>query len=436
MLLKIGIIGSSSSLQKISKSLPLLKEKVESTLIECNEIDKIKKTYDRNHSLHHCIVFGGSLGIKEIMDSEYSESESPIYYLDYPENEFYKKLFEISNYNKKLDFSRVIIDFINSSNNYYGLHDVLKSKEFPYTCENLSFAHQFNEIIETHISLWKKGLTDLSITHIGSITNKLEKEGIPTIFMYPSQYSIVNQLTHIITDVQLFYLKENQPCFGSIMIDKADNSTDIEMKEIMLHKALLEYNKENPSLIIQKNPNLEIIISYGDLKEITKNFSCCFLQQYLQKTLKFKVNIGWGIGKDLHQAKLNAVNANKEAAHNFPGNSIIITASNEVIGPLGLEICHSYFNTTNTQFEKLSNILGITTLQINKIISILDKQHSNELAADDLAYHLGVTSRTANRILNKLEEKGAADVKFTKQEKLRGRPKKIYAVDLSKFIID
>ncbi|MET3291223.1 UNVERIFIED_CONTAM: putative ArsR family transcriptional regulator [Brevibacillus sp. OAP136] len=72
-------------------------------------------------------------------------------------------------------------------------------------------------------------------------------------------------------------------------------------------------------------------------------------------------------------------------------------------------------------------------LQIQKILAVLAKMKSSELTGEELAYHLGLTLRQANRILNKLEETGAAKVSYKKQEKLKGRPKKVYHIDFGTF---
>ena len=151
--------------------------------------------------------------------------------------------------------------------------------------------------------------------------------------------------------------------------------------------------------------------------------------QYLEETLPFHVNIGWGIGTTLYQAKKSAQTANKQAKSiDFPC-SYVITANEEVIGPLGYDTCLHYTNKVDPHLEKLSETLGLSILQIQKIIAVASKLQTNELTANDLAYYLGLTLRQANRILNKLEENGAVEITYRKQEKLRGRPKKVYKLN-------
>ncbi len=431
MLLRIGIIGSSFSITKIKKAVASLKGNCEFSFMECNYIDDIIDTYEKHCTFFHAIIFSGILGIQEVMSEKYPDPKIPVYYIELPESDFYKKLFEIVKTNRNLDLSRIFIDFLNKTNNFYDLHTVLNAEEFPIICDDKRFDLQFNEIIELHISLWREKKIDLSITYIGTIADKLRQEGIPTVFLYPSEKSILQQIIARITDLQLFYLKDLQPCIGVISIDKSDRSKNLEMKKLLLHKELLEFTKNKSVFIIQENDIFEIIISYKDLSKITKNFTCSLLEENLQQKLNFKVNIGWGIGTDLHKVKQNAKNANKEVSVKFPGSSFIITDENKIIGPLGEAFCNSYSNISNTEMFEKSKVSGITNLQIQKVMSVLEKLHSNNLSSDDLAFYLGVTVRTANRILNKLEKQGIAKITYTKQDKLRGRPKKNYTIDYS-----
>ncbi|NNV09857.1 HTH domain-containing protein, partial [Geobacillus sp. MMMUD3] len=107
-----------------------------------------------------------------------------------------------------------------------------------------------------------------------------------------------------------------------------------------------------------------------------------------------------------------------------------VTDSDQVIGPLGEETCLQYRNQITDYIQRWSEETDLSTLQLQKILAVLAKTESNELTADELAYHLGLTVRSANRILNRLEEKGVAKILYKKQEKLRGRPTKIYQIQL------
>ena len=72
----------------------------------------------------------------------------------------------------------------------------------------------------------------------------------------------------------------------------------------------------------------------------------------------------------------------------------------------------------------------LAPVTIQKLIGIINKLNTNELSASDIAYYLEITERSANKIINKLVSSGNASQLYTKSEKLRGRPKVVFAIDL------
>ncbi|MEH6948719.1 transcriptional regulator [Bacillus sp. JJ634] len=434
-MIKIGVITAPHSIEEIKQIEPLIQDQCELSFIPYRQLSEIKELYNSHHLFYDGILFSGELGYK-IWQQEGTVFQTPTYYLHIPEGDFYKRLFAISNANKHLNFSRVYIDSISKENNYMGLKEVLKKDEFPFSNEIEYSESIYEKTFQQHLSLWQQGKIDLSITRVSNIVELLNQAGIPNIFIFPSKASILEQIQQIINELQISNLLENQWTIGIITIENQDNISDLDFKQILLHKALLEFNeKEKPLSVIQKkHANFEVITSYAELKNLTNEFTECSLLQYLNQTLPFHVHIGWGIGTTLYAAKTSAQTANKQAkSNNFPC-SYVITANEEVIGPLGEETCLHFTNTVDPQLEKLSETLGISSLRIQKIMAVISKLQTNELTAEDLAYHLGLTLRQANRILNTLEEKGAAHISYRKQEKLRGRPKKVYKLDFEKLI--
>src|SRR3954470_17220245 len=105
---------------------------------------------------------------------------------------------------------------------------------------------------------------------------------------------------------------------------------------------------------------------------------------------------------------MSAETANNQAKSMGLPCAYVITANEEIIGPLGDDTCLHVTNKVDPQLQKLGETLSVSILQIQKIMAVISKLKTNELTAEDLAYQLGLTLRQANRILNKLEDKVAA----------------------------
>ena len=368
---------------------------------------------------------------------EWGSFSIPTYTIQISEQEFYKKLFQLSLSNRNLDFSRVFIDFLYEHNNYLGLKEVVEEASWPHMLSIGEVNDKiYEKVLEEHIRLWEAGKIDLSMTRMSNIVQGLEKHGVPHVYVFPSLDSVAQQFEHISTELATVKLAESRIAIGHITIGNVEGEKESlnegELRQMLLHKSLLEFSTEQkvPFLIQKSNKSFEIISSFKDLKMLTDNLTQCLLLAYLEKTLPYPVHIGWGIGNSMYKARTNAQAANGMSAANKVPGTFVVTDSDQIIGPLGEENCLHYRNQMNSAIQRLSEATDLSTLQLQKILAVLAKTESNELTADELAYHLGVTVRSANRMLNRLEEKGVAHVLYKKQEKLRGRPTKIYQIQL------
>ncbi|MGX9134746.1 transcriptional regulator [Rummeliibacillus sp. JY-2-4R] len=427
-MIKLGVITAQHSINSIKKIEPLLEGQCSITYIPYKKIDEITLLYKNNHLFFDGILFSGSMGYT-IAKQDLKEFETPTYFLDITEGDFYKQLFVISNSNKTIKFSRVCMDLFNTENNYQSLYEVLPEDEFPQLIE-LTFNNDlYEDAFSKYLCLWKEKRIDLVVTRISNIVNLLKDAGIPTVFIFPSTESLLEQVKNIANELQITNLLDQQDAIGVVSIDKNND----ELNNIKLHKALLEYNDLHHELsaIVKKDDNFQVITSQADLKMLTNDYQSCGLLEYLTDVLSLQVHIGWGIGTTFYQASSNAYTAHAQAVSTNSSCSYVITNNDEIIGPLGEDTCLQFTNKIDTQLQNLSESIGISTMQIQKILALLQKLQTDEITAEDLAYQLGVSVRQANRILKKMEDKKVAMVTFKKSEKLRGRPKKQYKIDFS-----
>ncbi|KRF60620.1 hypothetical protein ASG99_26490 [Bacillus sp. Soil768D1] len=442
-MIQIGVISAPQSIEFIKKIEPLIKDRCELVYLPYSNPFEIRNIYLQNYKFFKGIIFGG-LFPYTLLKKELKNFHIPTVYFDINEKDFYKCLSKLMIHHNNLDVSRILIDFIHEDNNFLGLKELLGNKKFPYyysdNLEDLMTLSLYEDLFIRHLTLWEKGKVDLTFTRTPDLANKLEQYNINHVVVFPSEESMLEKINQLFKEIDLQHLIENRVVIGNITIKNLEKNDevikDVEFKKIMLNKSLLEYSeKENRSFIIQKNHlGFEIITTYRDLKEFTKDFTCCSILNYLSKELPFKVNSGWGIGNTIYEARNNAVIANRQTKGSISNVSFIVTENEQVIGPLGEEMCLNYSNTIEPFLGKISKQTGISTLHIQKILAVISKAHTNELSAEDMAAYSGVTLRSAYRILNKLEANGYAKVSFIQQKKLRGRPKKIYKITLDQFL--
>jgi len=161
---------------------------------------------------------------------------------------------------------------------------------------------------------------------------------------------------------------------------------------------------------------------------ITKNFEVGYIIAMLKKNYDISAAVGYGIGKNITDAKKHAENALRES-WNTDG-SFVMNETNQLIGPLGSSQFPSFPQNLPDNIFKIAENCKLSTLTIQKLISIIKMTGSYELTTNELADHMGVTVRNANRILRNLENGGAATIAHTRSTTSKGRPVKVYRLKL------
>ena len=110
-------------------------------------------------------------------------------------------------------------------------------------------------------------------------------------------------------------------------------------------------------------------------------------------------------------------------------NNIFFYDGFEIKGPLMNEKEINYINSVDKNIINLSKKIGISSLYIEKIRSIMKKLEKDTFTSEDLANFLNITERSVNRILKKIIENGyAEEIKFENSTGA-GRPRRIIKIN-------
>src|SRR5699024_10644795 len=435
-MLKIGFITAEQSSARINNILHELNEICDVYIYTYEKIDEIKKIYTEHFLQLDGIILGGELPydiIKQEMKS------FPIYtdYITINERDFYALMFSLLANNKIKSSNRLAVDFIGYSNNYLGLEDILSKENFPKFPKRAehSMIFSYETIKDFHLEQWQNGNVDLSITRYSNIAEHLTKNNIEFIHLYPSKQSILDKFEQTVRQIQMSQLVNNQVAIGMVTTSNKDSKKGTSRRRLLtLRKFIMQLASENhfPFIIEERGDSIEIITSLKDLKyNITQEYTTCLLHNHLKKKTDLTIHIGWGSGDTIHKARHNANKANKKAQFTNESLSYVLTEQEEYIGPLNKDNFIKIESGKDAQIEKWSKKFNISSLQIQKILAVIEQMDTNELSSKDLSFYLDITLRSANRILNNLEEKGIATVSYEKHANLRGRPQKVYTINFS-----
>lgn len=394
----------------------------------------IKEIYGKIGPEYDGILASGSFPA-HMIKLYYPEEKRPIGCFNTDDTAMYRLLLKLLQENRKLDFNRVYADIIELfggnltafAEGRETMPDLTILSDETFTMERMQQLEE--EQYEKHLNLWKKGKTDLSITRFSSIVNRLKEQGVNVYFPYPGKRYVQTVCERLLSDIEKRELEERQPCVIIVRLlgqEKASNYLrEIDSNYVRLENMMMELfgNSITEFSLHRYHYGMEIIATKKDVLRITDNLSRdgLFAELKKQKT-GWNFCIGYGFGAGIAQARLNALNACHEAELK-KNTSYVVTEKEEVIGPLGAEAADT-FMVDNQSYRDIKSKLSPIT--VSKVMSALDASAEKEITAQELAFRLGVTKRSANRFLSTLESEQILEVAYKKRTTSRGRPESVF----------
>ncbi len=339
-----------------------------------------------------------------------------------------------------LDFSRAYFDLTDWADNpkdisYYlsngTFGDLMDSIDENASKMSLSdIAELEKHIAKKHINLWNEGKIDFSTTRFSSIVPMLQDAGVNFHFIYPDIGLLKSTFNNLIKDIHLHRMKGNQPSVIYITV-KDTNYDDSTLDQV--YKILNSIKKDKlTDFIIEKNSSsFKIFTKCKTIKSLTKNFTTCYIKEFIENSINLKVCVGYGIGNDIKQAMSSAISANKESKINPLNYSFLVNENYETIGPLLCDKLLTVSNKVTPHINTIAKSSKLSTLTIQKIISVTEILQRDEVTPKELSSCLNVTVRTANRFLSSLLKSGNATILYEKQNSTKGRPERVYKLFIS-----
>lgn len=341
-----------------------------------------------------------------------------------------------------LDINRVFVDFLDMLG--ISVSDFLignYEKEYFTLQEQLINSKSVEELIELssryeakHKDLWKKGLVDISLTRFSNLMTALQEQGVNVKFAYPGEQYVQEVCLRLAQDVLIESLRDTQVAVIIITFKKGKQRSFLSETERLklLNAALKKFgNGMCFEYILQPRHNgLELWTQKKEIERITENMQNCALQSFLDDNTDFSYAIGYGIGQDLYQAQINAINANKEAA-------MRIETSTCLIGENGMQIMMNKNNVRmvidrnySDATKGIAKDCGLSPLTLEKIRAVMELSSDRRITSGELARKLIVSRRAANIYLSALLKANYAEVMGEQTNEYRGRKEKIYMIKI------
>lgn len=430
---KINVFTAELSLSWIKELDAIKPNNYELVYFTYKHFDDLKMLLDTHLSEGDGALFSGQIPYF-FAQTQFKQLKIPIAYFDISERDFYRVLTELF-YKHQISLSELAIDFCYEENDYLGIHE-WSADEAPYLFSQTINSYSTQKIID-QLAQWHKQLharqdVKLSLTRVAEIPAMLEVDQIPYLLVHPSKHAIKTTFKKFMYQLELQRFRRNQLVVAHIHIPVDKMNVDaLEYRQIALYKAILDLKEQDETILVHREAaSIVLLTTYEAFMKRTHDKTKCELVGYLHKTLSFPVKVGWGVGEDVLKSREFAQRAAQLCSSKETQGWIIEQHHKQ--GPLLPDVVITFDEQEQDFLRELSEQYAFPLIQLQKIDAVVKELKNPILNGDLLSEKLNITVRSANRILQHLQEKGLAAELPTITTSSRGRPKKFYEIQFPK----
>ncbi len=292
-----------------------------------------------------------------------------------------------------------------------------------------------DSFVSFHESLWKAGRTAAGVTFLRSAYLELKEKDVPIYRCTPSLGILREAVVKAVLEAEKLQTRSYQLVIGfaeSVSTRQASDSFYREQrKNALLLQALLEFGeKTGISVVPLDGGKFGMFLTRGALQDITNYYTGFPSVREMSRFCGTGLVFGFGVGSTATLCYANATLALKYAEESGGNCAFIVFEDGRVVGPMGADQLDFRRSTISKRLilKSIDSQLSIPTL--TKIQDLIYRTGSKYITPEQLAADLGISKRNARRILSRLCESGLAEVAGLDQPGTRGRPQRVYKVNL------
>lgn len=425
----IGVIDSIELVKQVSVDFS---DTTEFTFYTYESVSDILQYIEHNKEKIDVIMFTGRYPYNYIKNN--LELDIPYFALSKTNETLFKTFWKIRNEN--IDYNRISIDR-SPRNEIFEILDTLGIAKDNIHLIGDSSEISLEKIYEFHKKLFDEGITKAIITSNYKIYKKLLDENYKVYRILPSRYIIRESIKKAISIARTEKIKSTQVVVQTLRIKDIVEDGFTKFKELKLinkfDEMLIDYTQENQGSFFKFGSSDYMIFTtrgFVGISEIENKFGR--LVEKIEKLgISFSMGIGYGdtVTKSENNSKLalnHALKENKNACFIIDDN---MTITGPIFGKSSYSLSYELVNA-DERIHELAEKTGVSEKYLSKLKAIIKQSGNNSFDTEELAEYLNLTQRSASRIINKLEFAGIADNIGKKSEKVKGRPKKVYQINL------
>ncbi|MFJ7934512.1 hypothetical protein [Sporosarcina sp. NPDC096371] len=363
------------------------------------------------------ILFSGSLPYyyaKELL----IDFSIPILYLQQDEAAVALTLLHLAT-KERLDLNRVSIDVREKTLIENVKKDLNQVLELPYV-HPLYDDENIEDIVSYHKLLSLQGKTDMAVTSVHVVYERLQQQQIPSYTMIDPISSILRTIEN--AKQQAILHKSNAAQIAVGLVKGIPNAENLETFIAALATIMKARWNEN-------NGEYTLFTTMGNIEFSLKNNEFLALFQ----TISGQAKMSFGCGDTIVDATENARFA-LNLIHESDGHSFyMLDANKKLHGPFPQANTAIAMKINEPVLVEMADKTKLSPANISKLLLFGQTRQTKQFTATDLALHLNVTRRTAERTLKKLVEFNYITIAGEEMTYKQGRPRALYEFNFPTF---
>ncbi len=256
-------------------------------------------------------------------------------------------------------------------------------------------------LLDQSTDLIKQSIERLQLKHEAHVNDKTKIVAISIGITYPSEHSVINQ-----NEYQLF-------------LDRNKVSEEIYMFGQRLQAAVIQ----------EDNNHFLLFCTKSVLENETDNYNSIAILRGMNKQIASNVSVGIGHGITAREAKYSAYLGREKATINGHNTAYVVYNGDTIIGPITeSHRIKEEAEIVDKAFYMVSEKSGIGINTLFKLHGMIDMYKKDTFTSHEMAHELGVSLRSMNKILTKLEDHHFVEIVGKKVGQNAGRPSRLIKI--------
>ncbi|BAQ08574.1 hypothetical protein OXB_0102 [Bacillus sp. OxB-1] len=426
---KVAVVGPDQSVNRILTLAKEIEKELEFVPYIYHQTAEVKDFVVNPKTPVDFWLFSGYIPY-QIAVNTVGPNESFVH-IDSSELSIYKGILKLSADSGQM-LERISVDLIDS---YFYEKDLLPLEQSVKKLYRKTFNVdiQAEALFEFHYELWQQDKIDAAFTCYPKVYEDLQQAGVPAFWLSPTRHEIVHTIRMFFEKIKTSYYKDTQISVVIMEIlaydaikEKMKESYQLDYLELDLKKTLIQLcERLDGSLFEQGNGRYAIFSTRGAVEQDIRSLK--EKVNYLSVEADSRVAVGIGFGQTVFTAETNAYRAIRESKGKEEQEIVIVQEDGTMIDAAGDEgeLTYSY-RTDDKEFLERLNEGHISVKTFKRIESLIRKMDWNTFTTKDLAIHLKMSERNAQRIVSDLCKVNIAECVGEESHYSRGRPVKVY----------